>query len=87
MASREQEWFDPGISPRGALFLDQAAKARAWLEGRDYVTGADVQAVFPDVCAHRVLLSARAAQEGFTVHAALTRLLETVETSDHRRGL
>ena len=87
MASREQAGFGPGISPRGALFLDRAAKAHAWLEDRDYVTGADVQAVFPDVCAHRVLLSPRAAEEGATVQDALRRLLETVETSDHRRGI
>ncbi|MBQ8952819.1 MAG: MoxR family ATPase, partial [Clostridia bacterium] len=54
MASRSHEMIEVGVSPRGALFLDRMAKARAYWEGRDYVTGGDVQAVFKDVCAHRV---------------------------------
>ena len=84
-ASREHEAVDVGISPRGALFLDRAAKAHAFLDGRDYVTGNDVQAVFPDVCAHRVLLKEHANQ---TVDDVLRGLLKTVENPDrHSRGL
>ena len=84
-ASREHEAVDVGISPRGALFLDRAAKAHAFLDGRDYVTGNDVQAVFPDVCAHRVLLKEHANQ---TVDDVLRSLLKTVENPDrHSRGL
>ena len=87
MASREQEWIKVGISPRGALFLCRAARAKAWTEGRDYVTGADVREVFPDVCGHRVLLREEAAAEGKTVREALDRLLVTVESPDRRHGL
>ena len=61
MASREHPAVAVGISPRGALFLDRMAKAHAWLDGRDYVTGADVQAVFADVCAHRLVMNPGAA--------------------------
>ena len=61
LASREHAVVDVGISPRGALFLDRMAKARAYLDGRDYATAMDVRAVFHDVCAHRVLLTRRAA--------------------------
>ena len=82
MASRKHEAVEVGISPRGALFLDRMAKARAWLEERDYVTGGDVQAVFRDVCAHRVLLKENA--EGTTVDRVLDGLLKTTENPDRR---
>ena len=73
-ASREQESVEVGISPRGALFLDRMAKANAWMEGRDYVTGGDVQAVFMDVCAHRILLKEQNGEK--TVDDVLRELLE-----------
>ncbi len=82
MASRGHAAVAVGISPRGALFLDRMAKARAWTEGRDYVTGGDVQAVFPDVCSHRVLLKEQDA--GATVESVLKDLLRTVENPDRR---
>ena len=82
MASREHEAVEVGISPRGALFIDRMAKARAFLEGRDYVTGADVQAVFRDVCAHRVLLK----EKENSVGRVLDELLKKTENPD-RRGL
>ena len=83
MASRAHEAVELGVSPRGALFIDRMAKARAYLEGRDYVTGGDVQAVFKDVCAHRVLLKESA--KGVTAEQVLDELLKKVENPDHRR--
>ncbi len=86
LASREHKAVDVGISPRGALFLDRMAKAHAWMDGRDYVTGSDVQEVFVDVCAHRILL--REDAEGTTVDDVLKDLLRTVENPDrHRPGM
>lgn len=82
MASRAHPAVEIGISPRGALFLDRAAKARAYIEDRDYVTGADVQAVFHDVCAHRVLLREQAG--GLSVKQVLDELLQSVESPDRR---
>ena len=85
LASRAHPLLETGISPRGALFLNRMAKANAYLEGRDYVSGGDVQAVFRDVCAHRVLLKEGAEQ---TVNDVLGELLKTVENPDrHSRGL
>ena len=81
MASRAHENVEVGISPRGALFLDRMAKAKAWMEGRDYVTGSDVQDVFLDVCAHRILL--KDAAGGKTVRDILTDLLGSIESPDH----
>ncbi|MBQ9299496.1 MAG: MoxR family ATPase [Clostridia bacterium] len=87
MASREHPALQIGISPRGALFLDRAAKARACLEGRDYVTGTDVQAVFCDVCAHRVLLSEEAQAAGTGTEQVLRGLLKTVQSPDRHSPL
>ncbi len=85
MASRSHEQVEVGISPRGALFLDRMAKAHAWLDGRDYVTGGDVQAVFTDVCAHRVLLKENA--QGTTVESVLNELIRSVENPDRHSRL
>ena len=85
MASREHEAVEIGISPRGALFLERTARANACVEGRDYVTGTDVQAVFRDVCAHRVLLKESAA--GQTADSVLTDLLKRVESPDRHSRL
>ena len=83
MASRSHEALQVGISPRGALFLDRMAKAKAYMDGRDYVTGTDVQAVFQDVCAHRILMKDAAA--GQQAEDVLRDLIKTVETPDHHR--
>ncbi len=80
MASREHGAVEVGISPRGALFIDRMAKARAYLEDRDYVTGRDVQAVFRDVCAHRVLLKDGVRET--TVEEVLEELLKQVGNPD-----
>ena len=83
-ASREHPLVEVGISPRGALFLDRMAKAHAYLMGRDYVVCADVQEVFLDVCAHRLLLKRQARLENVTPQDVLTELLQRVETADRR---
>ena len=84
MASRKHEAVEIGISPRGALFINRMAKAKAYLEGRDFVTGSDVQAVFGDVCAHRVLLKDSA--EGISVGQVLDELLKKTGNPD-RHGV
>ncbi|MDD6315937.1 MAG: MoxR family ATPase [Clostridia bacterium] len=84
MASRAYPMIEIGISPRGALFLDRMAKARAYLYDRDYVTGEDVHAVFHDVCAHRMILSQKARLSGITVAQVVEDLLNSVELPDRR---
>ena len=67
-----------GISPRGALAVSRISRAAAFLEGRDYVIPEDVQSVFLDVCAHRILLSQRARTERVTERDVLNGLLQDV---------
>lgn len=64
MASREEPGLRLGISPRGALYVNRMAKAAAYLAGRDYVVVEDVQGIFTDVCAHRVVPGGSATEPG-----------------------
>ena len=59
-ATRAHPMVALGVSPRGALAVCRMAKARAFVLGRDYMIPEDVAAVFPDVCAHRLVLSTKA---------------------------
>ena len=54
-ATRSGRWFVQGLSPRAGIALVRAAKARALIEGRDYVAPDDVQAVLPQTIAHRLV--------------------------------
>ncbi|MEG0156797.1 MAG: MoxR family ATPase, partial [Anaerovoracaceae bacterium] len=58
--TRTLEVVDQGVSPRAVLALVQMAKAHGFIAGRNYVIPEDIQAVFIDVCAHRIILTAKA---------------------------
>ncbi|QRK05399.1 MoxR family ATPase [Archangium violaceum] len=68
-----------GASPRSAQALLAAAKARAALNGSDFVTPDDVKAVCPSVLNHRLLLKAEAEVEGLTADDVLRQTLERVQ--------
>ncbi|MDF3935577.1 AAA family ATPase [Pseudomonas citronellolis] len=72
------QWLSAGGSPRATLGLERAARAHAWLAGRDYVDARDVQAVAHDVLRHRLVLTFQAAAAGVTVEAAIDRILGLV---------
>jgi MoxR-like ATPase len=76
--SKLSQWIKIGASPRGTLALDRAGRAHAWLEGRDTVTPADVQAVAHACLRHRLLLSYEAEADGITKDTALDELLKLV---------
>ncbi|WP_223999347.1 AAA family ATPase [Aureimonas sp. SA4125] len=65
-------------SPRGTLALAAAAKARAYLQGRDYVMPEDVSELAPDILAHRTLLTWRASADGATPRGVIAMLLDHV---------
>jgi MoxR-like ATPase len=67
-----------GASPRATLGLDRAARAHAWLAGRDYVSPEDIQAMAPDVLRHRLLLSYQARADGVGADEIVARLLARV---------
>jgi len=63
-------------SPRGSIFLANAAKANAWLEGRDFATPDDVEAMAIDVLSGRISLQYRAIAEGLTQRAVVTQIVQ-----------
>ncbi len=85
-ATREHPLVELGVSPRGVLALTQMAKANAVLNERSYVVPEDVQAVFSDVCAHRLILKPQARVEGVSENDILTRILSEQKAPSMTRG-
>jgi MoxR-like ATPase len=67
-----------GASPRASIGIDRAARAHAWLAGRDYVGPEDIQAVAPDVLRHRLVLSFEAEADGVDANSVIERVLNGV---------
>lgn len=53
-ATRSGQWFVQGLSPRAGLAVLRAARAMALLQGRDFVSPDDIQAILPQTIAHRL---------------------------------
>jgi MoxR-like ATPase len=68
-----------GAGPRGAIALVRAARARAVIEGRDFVTPDDVRDVALPALRHRIVLSPEMEIEGVKVDRMLESILDTVE--------
>ncbi len=73
VATRRAEQYGGGLSPRATLALMAAARAWAWLAGRDYLIPEDVQAVLPAVAGHRL-----GGHDVATGNAQARRLLDEV---------
>jgi MoxR-like ATPase len=67
-----------GASPRAGLALDRCGRAHAWLNGADFVSPGDIQAVAPDVLRHRLALSYEATGAGRSADAVLADLVKLV---------
>ena len=67
-----------GASPRASMGIDRAARAHAWLSGRDYVGPEDIQAVAADVLRHRIVLSFEAEADGVNENSVIQRILDGV---------
>jgi MoxR-like ATPase len=86
LASRDAGRYDAalarriawGASPRGSIALERCARARAWLQGRDFVTPEDIRAIAPDVLRHRILPSYEATAEGWDGERLVAELLGKV---------
>jgi MoxR-like ATPase len=73
-----RHWILYGASPRATIALDLAARAHAWLDGRDYVSPEDLRAMAGDVLRHRILLTYEAEADGIGADRVVERLLATV---------
>ncbi|OYZ38355.1 MAG: magnesium chelatase [Novosphingobium sp. 16-62-11] len=78
-ATRESSDLVVGASPRAAVLLAGAARARAALDGREYAIPDDVKALATAVLRHRLMLSPAAEIEGKQVEAIVAALVEGTE--------
>ncbi|MFK5893760.1 MAG: MoxR family ATPase [Pseudomonadota bacterium] len=76
--SQLQKWINYGASPRATIALDRCARAYAWLNGKDYVSPSDIQAVAPDVLRHRLLLSFEAEANAIDADYCIKTLLSYI---------
>jgi len=78
-ATRDSADLSTGASPRAAVLLANAARARAAIDGRDFVLPDDIKALAASVLRHRLLLSPAAEIEGKQVEALVADLIEATE--------
>ncbi len=71
-------WLQYGASPRASIALDRCARAKAWLEQRDFVGPEDIQAMAFDVLRHRLILSYEAEAEGLTTDHVIKELISRI---------
>lgn len=83
-ATRQNDKIQLGVSPRGALALNNMAKASAYINGRDYVIPDDVLRVFAKVCAHRVILHPRAKVAGIQAEEIMEQITHQVSIPEIR---
>ena len=68
-----------GASPRASICILQGAKAYALLQGRDFVTPDDIKTIVPPVLEHRLIITADAERQGFTIEKLAQALLDKIE--------
>ena len=83
-ATRVHPLVELGISPRGVSALVKMGRAGAVLRERNYVVPEDVQSVFFDVCAHRLILRPQAQVDGITVRDILAEILQQIKPGTER---
>jgi len=73
-----KDFVDFGASPRGSIDLYKASRAHAWLQGRDFVTPADVAAMAYPVLRHRIVLNYSAVTVRLDTDEVIRKILETI---------
>ena len=71
--------IDFGASPRATINLIRAAKARAFIEHRGYITPEDIRYIGADILRHRIILTYEAEAEELTPDDVIKRLFEVIE--------
>ncbi|HJD47866.1 MAG TPA: MoxR family ATPase [Candidatus Mediterraneibacter norfolkensis] len=84
-ATRDNEWTELGVSPRGTVALSAMAKARAWLKGRAYVVPADVTDIFECTVSHRIFLNMKARVGHIRTDEVIRRVIEEVPQPSVRK--
>lgn len=72
------KWIAYGASPRASIALDRCARAKAWLQQRNFVDPGDIQALAYDVLRHRLILTYEAEAEGITSDDVIRELIARI---------
>ena len=79
LASRSHPQLRLGVSTRGTLLYGRIARARAVMQGRDYVIPEDVKDLAVPVLAHRILLDTKAQYGGIARANIVSEILSSVK--------
>jgi len=71
-------WIEYGGSPRASIALDRCARAKAWLDQRNFVDPGDIQDMAYDVLRHRIILSYEAEAEGLRSDDVIKQLINRI---------
>ncbi|HMA61813.1 MAG TPA: AAA family ATPase [bacterium] len=74
-----KDFINTGASPRASIYLSLAGKARAFMEGRGFVTPEDIREIIYDIMRHRIIPTFEAEAEEVTTEDIIQRVVETVE--------
>ena len=84
--SRENDYVELGLSPRGSIACTKMAKAWAFLQGRKYVIPDDIAQVFPEVAIHRLLMNTKARVTHVSPRAVAAEILSSVRQPVSYKG-
>ncbi|MBN3584737.1 MoxR family ATPase [Algoriphagus aestuarii] len=76
--TNEAKYIMFGVSPRASINLNLAAKAVAFMDGRDYVLPEDIKEIAEDVLNHRIILNYEAEADGINTRDLVKILMEKV---------
>lgn len=77
-ATRNNDLYSLGLSPRGSISMVKMGKAHAYLSGRNFVSPEDIKAIYYPVSNHRIILSTKAKATGLTAESVLMTTFGTV---------
>ncbi|MCF7885411.1 MAG: MoxR family ATPase [Candidatus Marinimicrobia bacterium] len=74
-----KDFINTGASPRASIYLSLAGKARAFMQGRGYVTPEDIREIIHDIMRHRIILTFEAEAEEVSTDDIISQIVRTVE--------
>ena len=77
--TRKRREVEAGGSPRASISFMESAKAKAFFEGRDYVTVSDVKELAFPILRHRIILNPDSRDFGVTTDDIIAKVLEHTE--------
>ena len=77
-ATRNADFIQLGVSPRGSIALHRMAKAYALIQGRNFVLPDDIKLLAPYVLSHRIILTPKGKSVLGNTEEAIRRLLEDI---------